>query len=238
LLAGPLRVSEVRLRRVRTALHYELAGTRTAHRELLGERTGFGVCFRLLAPKSRKPSTILAFSSDTALVSEPPGPGLEELAKAWSEADLLVLHVGSMEDPRKKEPTGEHLGFRGVVDVLKKLADIEAAKPRRARKNAEHQMVVLSEWGYEFGRLGMFGRTRFCQLVQEQLEVKGCDRYYSITERDPIEGRVPIVPADLMLRVSLPNLGIWVEDNNRKEYLPAIQVRAVEDGEYIRYQSR
>ena len=96
-------------------------------------------------------------------------------------------------------------------------------------------MVVMAEWGYEFGRLGLNGRSVFCDLVQRRLEVRGCQTYYSLAQDPPRAEGVPIVPCDIDLRISLPNLGIW-QDKPTGAFLPPSQIVAREEGEQILYE--
>ena len=220
-----------RKRKLRDVYHYDLSCTRTQHHELLGERTGFGVTLRLLAQQSKDRVRMISFSGDTAVENEPWPVRVEELREAWKDTHLLVLHVGTMEDPAHSGNDGgfrrldEHLGFRGVCDVLRAMAGSKKLR-----------MVVLGEWGYECGGYLTQGRTRFCKLVQKALKEAEIECYYSLTQEGHPQGHVPIVPCDLGLRVSLPELNIWCEE--RGDYLAPKDIRAHEEGECIEYRPR
>lgn len=205
---------------------YTLSCTRTHHRELLGQRTGFGLTFRLQGPgrKRLQPCCVVSMSSDTAITNEPPGVSADELEAAWGESNLLVLHVGTME-ARSIDARGnsarlpEHLGFLGVCDILERL------------KDSRLQAVVLAEWGSECG--GYLRRSAFCDLVAAAVNSQiGAQRYYSITSRAsrPDSG-VAIIPCDLKLRVSLPQIGVWCGS----EFVIPTEVLAEEKGEEITY---
>ena len=88
----PRHLSSLRVfhRRRRTSREYcyKLFCTPTRHRELLGDRTGFGVKLQLLKPRRRKgtpPAKVIAFSSDTAVSSTLPGLRARDFAKTWHD---------------------------------------------------------------------------------------------------------------------------------------------------------
>ena len=218
-----------RSRRLSREYAYKLSATKTHHRELLGERTGFGVTLEFLRETGEESPVVVAFGGDTAVHPSKPGTRVTDFVRAWRRADVVVLHVGTMEKPRRRDDRdfdrlGEHLGIRGVSDILWGL-----------RNSAHLKMVVLAEWGYEFGRLGLNGRTAFCELVQRRLEAKGCQGYYSLTSMTRPENGIPIIPCDIGLRVSLPQLQIW-QCNPQEVFLPPAQVVAREVGEQILYE--
>lgn len=211
------------------------------HKELLGDNTSMGVRFDLLDQRERV-STI-AISGDTGVRQEAPatagrvsdiydlGHTAAELAEFYRGADLLVLHVGSMERVNKAgddlDPEPDHLGSRGVVEILKKLV--------RPRPNPRFpKAVVLTEWGYEFGRLGLYGRTKFTQLVAREAGLP----FFAAVDKVPPEslGRIPIIPADIALRFRLPDLAVWCSDDSGNEGWAAPEdVRASEGVPEITY---
>ncbi len=215
-------------REIRKSYHYDLECTRTHHKELLGDRTGFGVKFALHKPGKSKTCCVIGCSSDTAIKDGKYGLSVDELVNAWKEdVNLLVLHVGTMETAitnAQTERLSQHLGFQGVCDVLSAL------------KESKVQMVVLAEWGYECGGYGR--RTRFCELVEDALAHDTDHKYYSITRETPRENSVPIVPCDLGLRVSLPEIELCSQSSGAEEFLPHHKVRAIERGERFDYEPR
>jgi hypothetical protein len=204
-------------KRISMKYRYRLKAVKAFHNELLGESTGFGVHITLADPPKH-----IVVSSDTAIGGETQGADGSELVEGYRGANLLVLHVGTMENPDESR-LKQHLGFTGVVEVLSRLVDSEAL-----------ELVVLSEWGYEFGRLGLRGRSRFTELVVKELEQRNCYRFFAAVEgAPPGAGRIPILPADLDLRISLPDFGVWPD--GAKEAVPAVDIRANEGIDRIRY---
>jgi hypothetical protein len=204
-------------KRISMKYRYGLKAVKAFHNELLGESTGFGVHITLADPPKH-----IVVSSDTAIGGETQGADGSELVEGYRGANLLVLHVGTMENPDESR-LKQHLGFTGVVEVLSRLVDSEAL-----------ELVVLSEWGYEFGRLGLRGRSRFTELVVKELEQRNCYRFFAAVEgAPPGAGRIPILPADLDLRISLPDFGVWPD--GAKEAVPAVDIRANEGIDRIRY---
>jgi hypothetical protein len=203
-----------------TKYGYEFTPLPAIHTELLDTNTAFGVRIRL-----QDCGKTIVISGDTAMARDPDSLEATELVNAYAGADLLILHVGSMEPPGEPR-LSQHLGLTGIVQVLRGLA--ERQRP---------ELVVLTEWGYEFGRLGLFGRSRFTELVVRELEDLGCGHYFAATERGgPCLGRAPILPADLGLRIGLPELGIWSEKD--RAFFPAREFRAVELGAKISFQHK
>jgi len=116
----------------------------TKHREILGDHTGFGLRLEL---QGADPHFTICDSGDTAFN--------QGLARQYDGADLLILHVGTLEDLANPKPgRGEHLCFDGVVNVLKDLA----TRPR---------LVLLGEWGEEF-RIPE-ARMRFTEAVKRHV---------------------------------------------------------------------
>lgn len=173
---------------------YRLKLIPTRHKELLGGRTALGIQLKLIPS-----GTTIVISGDTGYDDK------LDLAEFYREAHLLILHVGTMEDTAGKR-NEEHLGLNGVTKVLFGIG-------RR-----EPKLVILTEWGYEFGRLQkqgeLGGRSRFTRLVEERLRGMGCDAYYAAVSPDRADGKIPIIPADISLRINLPYLQIWSEDEN------------------------
>ncbi len=81
----------------------------------------------------------------------------------------------------------------------------------RATREDLPKCVVLTEWGYEFSQIdGGNGRSRFTQLVADELAERGCDAYYApLPGNAPSPGQRPIIPADENLRLRLPDLRVW-----------------------------
>ena len=181
---------------------YSLGIIPAIHKELLGEYTSMGLRFTL-----NSDGVALVISGDTAY--DP------DLVKYYRHADLLALHVGTMERTSSQK-LPEHLGLFGVVEILKALED------GREKEEDMPKLVVLTEWGYEFGRLRkpgeLRGRARFSELVVERLRDMGCHSYFAaVSCKRTGDGNVPIIPADLSLRISLPDLRVWSEDENGGE---------------------
>jgi ribonuclease BN (tRNA processing enzyme) len=216
-MPAPGRSVDRNPRTLSTKYHYSLRALKTFHKELLGENTGFGVHITLAGTGKH-----IVISSDTAIARGFQRTNGRDLVDGYRGANLLILHVGTMEDPGKSR-LKQHLGLTGVVEVLSRLADDETLK-----------LVVLSEWGYEFGRLGLRGRSRFTELVVEELERRKPGRFFAAVEGTPPgESRIPILPADLSLRVSLPDFGVWPD--GAKDPEPAVKIRANERADGIRY---
>ncbi len=184
------------------------------HKELLGENTGIGLKFEF----SGKTKCPIVISGDTG-VNDPNKQydklektiTAESLANLYSDVDLLILHVGTMEtleNSKCLKRESSHLGMMGVVEILYELSKIRLPK-----------VVVLTEWGYEFGRLGLHGRTEFTKLVVKELERPGrnCNDYFAAVPGIKKEGTIPIIPADVGLRLSLPDLKVYCTSNDGKE---------------------
>lgn len=111
---------------LRSDLGLIFSATVCQHNEILGDSTTFGV--RLGLYQNRLRCTV-GITSDTGY--------RPDIAKQFDLVDLLMLHIGAMEDPGSKHLLGSHLGTRGVRRLLADLAHL----PR---------LVVLTEWGEEF----------------------------------------------------------------------------------------
>ena len=114
----------------------------------------------------------IVISNDTALARGPRSLKARDLVRAYKGANLLILHVGSMEEPGKAR-LPQHLGSPGVIEILQGLA----AKPP--------ELVVLSEWGYEFGRMKLRGRSRFTELIAGELQNRGYPYFAAVEEQRP-----------------------------------------------------
>ena len=174
--------------------HVQVACLKTQHREILGDHSGFGLKLTL---KDGGDKFVLCDSGDSAYASE--------IAEQFDGADLLILHVGTLEKlPGKPSDRGEHLCFHGVVQTLQKLAK-QPKKPK---------LVLLSEWGQEFHEPGL--RLRFAELVRKHAGLG-----------------VPILPADLGMKVRIPEC--TVNCTGTDNYVAADRIRVVDYGAYLRY---
>jgi hypothetical protein len=191
---------------------YKLEVLPAYHKELFGSSTSFGLKITL---KNNEPTSndlaVIVISGDTASYDKIYDENGRFLAECYSHADLLILHVGSIEKPEDNHYKGEHLGLQGVVDILSYIY-----------RKGPPKLVVLTEWGYEFGRLGLNGRTNFTSFVAKELNNKGFSKYYAAVQMPelgiptefPIYG-IPIIPADISLRIQLPNFEIRaLKDSN------------------------
>jgi len=213
-------------KRIEEKYNYCLKVLPTNHRELFGENTGLGLRFELIGGKT------IVISGDTGVNRNEEDIDSSELSKNYQGANLLILHVGTMEKYKQEEhgleKEKEHLGLVGVTGILKKLADMDS-KP---------ELVVLTEWGYEFGRLGLHGRSFFTKLVESELCNKLCDAYFAaVSGAKPKDGQIPIIPADIGLCISLPDLKVWAKRDEKDEgnFVEAHRVRAEEQTESIFY---
>ena len=214
--------------------HYTLKVLPAYHKELLGAMTAFGMRIELMNPKTQtsevqNPShklPAIVISGDTAI-----NAGKENdldgtyLASFYENSDLLVLHVGGLEKKGKKRYSpGGHLGLQGIVEILMRLEK----KPK---------LVILTEWGYEFGRIGANGRTAFVQRVVDDARMKDLP-YYAAVEVDgkppqssTPEG-IPILPADIGLSVRLPDMRIKCGDGGFVEFNKVYAKEVLEEIEY------
>ena len=195
---------------------YKLAALPAFHTELLGESTGMGLGITLNGCSKK-----IVISSDTALARGPRSLSARELVRAYKGANLLILHVGSMEEPGKAR-LPQHLGSTGVIEILQGLA----AKPP--------ELVVLSEWGYEFGRMKLRGRSRFTELIAGELQNRGCPYFAAVEGAAAPDKATPILPADLNLSISLPNFEVRSDVTGKP--VPARNIRAKERGALLRYE--
>lgn len=217
--------------------NYKLKALPTKHLELLGGDTSMGLRFDLFGEKS---TCSIVISGDTG-VDEYNGSEkadiynrhitAKNMAEYYNGCKLLILHVGSMEKHNKGNLLREqqHLGLQGVVEILYEIEE----KPK---------VVVLTEWGYEFGRLGLNGRTKFTKLVAQALRnhdgIK--NKYFAAVDDARIENEedIPIIPADISLRLRLPDLKVWSRLPNGEEgWIEPVQVRSKESFSDITYHS-
>jgi len=213
---------------------YEITALPAVHKELLGAATAFGLRLSLLekdaAGADKKWPIVI--SGDTALCDE------GDRVKHYGGAELLVLHVGSMEKPGERG-SGDHLCSYGVAEILD--AVVRGRPPEEAPR-----LVILTEWGYEFGRLGLNGRTQFTRMIADDLNqcagLKG--RFYAavadLDGRSPREacpdGAVVLLPADIGLRIRLPDLHVFAgRIGAQGHFRDYHQVFAREDMEQIHY---
>lgn len=157
---------------LKTEYSLDLKCLKTQHKELLGDKSGFGIRFTLHGADG---PFVLCDTGDTKY--EP------SLLEQYEGVDLLILHVGTLEclheqDKNKRDKSrGEHLCFYGVVELLNQLKE----KPK---------LVLLGEWGQEFH--GFDSRKRFTEFVRKY--APKC---------------VPILPADLGMRIRIPDCYVW-----------------------------
>ncbi len=209
---------------------YELEALPAIHKELLGASTAFGLRFALRNPTDSRAACTVAISGDTAIGDRT----VEVLRRDYGEADLLVLHVGGMGKPGPRE-SGDHLCFQGVIKILKALA----ADPSKLPK-----LVILTEWGYEFGRLGLDGRTQFTRYVADELNnCAGLKAKFHAAVATPnrkpprcTDEAVVILPADIGLRLRLTDLAVFVESPGAQGgFHDYRETYAAEQGERIDY---
>ena len=211
------------------------------HSELLGQNTSMGLRFELC---DADPPCSIVISGDTGVCSpseiERPcyknNVSARTLAEYYKGAHLLVLHVGTMEKvdatTRVPEREGEHLGLIGVIEILEELSRIAQAEGVGLPK-----LVVLTEWGYEFGRLGLRGRTAFTRHVVNELRGRGKTGnsfFAAVKGERNTEGGIPVIPADVNLRIRLPDLEVW-SDKKGSRFVPRTQIEAEEQVEEIVY---
>jgi len=95
----------------------------------------------------------------------------------------VILHVGTMEKPSGKR-LGQHLGTPGSGGRAEGSGE----------KQEKPHLVVLTEWGYEFGRLrctAILRGGRGAVLVEERLQQLGCDAYVAAVPVTPAPGKSP-----------------------------------------------
>ena len=211
---------------------YEITALRANHKELLGASTTFGV--KIVLKEYQKDDCTIVISGDTAISNDIKNKKAngDNLVALYSGADLLVLHVGSVEKPSEKY-NENHLCLNGVVEILSRI-------------NPKPKLVILTEWGYEFGRLGVNGRSYFTYFIAEKLKAKGCPEYYAAVqipdEEKPSmpskENKIPIIPADISLRIKLPDFGIYTESKGKNIWSDYKNIYAKEVLERIDYIAR
>ena len=119
----------------------------------------------------------------------------ESLCKQYEGADILLVHVGTLE----KFP--EENGGRGehlCFDGTVRLLRGLTTKPR---------LVLLGEWGEEFAVPGY--RERFTTFVKKHAGLDG----------------VPILPADLGMRIRIPDCSVWCSNTQSFEPPGKVWVR-------------
>lgn len=206
---------------------YKLEALPAKHKELLGASTAFGLRFTLRrkvdGSTSPKKGCTIAISGDTGIRQR------AKLVPDYGKADLLILHVGSMEESGKPYK-GDHLCFNGVVEILEAIANKSTKAPK---------LVVLTEWGYEFRRAGLTGRTQFTRYVADELNgARGlANRFYAAVagseDKPPVcpDGAIVILPADIGLRIRLPDMAVFAQGR----FIDCQRVFARECGERIDY---
>jgi len=121
----------------RSELGFTFQATTCQHREILGDSTTFGVRINLYEARKR---CCIGITSDTGY--------RPDIASQFDCTDLLMLHIGAMEEPHSTGLLSSHLGTRGVRRFLKALERL----PR---------VSVITEWGEEF-----YGqRAAVCEFV-------------------------------------------------------------------------
>ena len=218
---------------------FELHALPAKHRELLGQHTSMGVRFNL--QHEEFPCSVV-ISGDTSV--EPHSLADDTLrrkflsasvlARCYANADLLILHVGTLEEMdssgRALKREKEHLGLIGVVEVLHELAELA----KSGNDTALPKIVVLTEWGKEFDERDR--RAQFAESVVRGLRRRGdnADEYFPATRGVTRTGdSIPIVPADLGLRIRLPDLHVWSKDADG--FIAPADVRAYEQAGEINY---
>lgn len=130
-----------------------------------------------------------------------------ELIEFFSDADLLLLHLGNKTDNGR--PPRHHLGEDGCINLISSL------KVRGPR------LFILGEFGVEeFLRGGYDDRVSYTTYIEQVTGVRHENKR--------------VLPADIGLRVQLPNLAVWCEtamlsrrptaDNPAGSWCPFLQV--------------
>jgi hypothetical protein len=229
--------------RIEDQYRYRLHLLPAKHVELLGEQTAMGFRFELLQPHQQDACCEIVISGDTGVVGEEEKIGIkakdlaQHYAAGCSKNTLLVLHAGTMEecvngsDLKREE---EHLGLMGVVEVLEQLV-LHCGQNGKPLPKA----VALTEWGYEFGRLGSNGRTEFTKLAVEEVRTRVGDRFFAaVSGAEAKDRQIPIIPSDIELRFNLPNLDVWCRTGPKTAaWRPAASVRAEEQCPGIIYRA-
>jgi hypothetical protein len=214
---------------------YKLDALPANHKELFGNTTSFGLKISLTDnEKKRNNNPVIVITGDTSINADSNKNDGKLLSNCYKDAELLILHVGSIEDVGAVRYTKDHLGFQGIVEILKR---IYKTSPRKLK------LVVLTEWGYEFGLLGLNGRSLFTSFVAQELNNAGCNKYYAAIQmpgssqlQDFPRNGIPIIPADISLRIQLPNLQIFTQnDPNQGLWSDFHKVYARESLERIDY---
>jgi hypothetical protein len=166
---------------------------RARHKELLGDETSFGLKFTL-SPSSSNPFT-LCITGDTKFDAR--------LVQQYEDADLLVAHIGSMEEiGAKTYYFKSHLGFCGVVDLLKKLHK----KPK---------LTLISEWGEEF-MSRRYETTKLIEAFSQVQPVLPADTHLCVRIRDGNLGFLEDVPGQPIRRRFAPPNQVSIDDMGSK----------------------
>lgn len=115
--------------------------TPTHHREILGDYTGFGLRLSLL--DAGECVCDVGITGDTGYT--------EDLVSAFSGVDLLIAHLGTLEDLDTHIFLENHLGYRGLLKLLRDMTT--------------PPFVLVSEWGEELS--GM--RKAICESLQRYI---------------------------------------------------------------------
>lgn len=176
------------------AYHLELTELCTHHTEVLGDRSALG--FRMELESDTGQKIVFCDTGDTKY---------DASLAAEYRGDLVLLHVGTMEDVRTEpDGHGEHLCFVGVLRILESL------------KIKQPKLVLLGEWGEEFRGPGY--RRRFTETVRRVAGYSG-----------------PVLPADLGMRIRLEDCHVMCRNGAGEQWTPAADVRVRDYGQWIEY---
>lgn len=185
--------------------YLELECLRTRHREILGDDTGFGLRLTLLSEDLDAHRFVICDTGDTAF--DP------DLLFQYEDADILILHLGTLERFDHPGEPSEHLCLSGVLGVLNGL------------KHPPH-LAILGEWGEEFRHPK--SRLRFTEYVKKYVEPR-------------VRDSVAILPADLGMKVRIPDChvafkqGVTFKPARPPLFLPPAAVRIKDFGERLDY---
>jgi ribonuclease BN (tRNA processing enzyme) len=169
----------------------------TDHTEVLGDRSALGFRMKLYDGKN-----VVFVYCDTGDTRYNP-----ELREQYHDADLLLLHVGTMQD---EKGDGEHLCFGGVVEILK---DLE----QHGELHGRPKLVLLGEWGEEFR--GPDYRRRFAELAKSVAGYNG-----------------PVLPADLGMRIQLDDrCRVMCRKGRINRWISPQDVDVIDCGQWIEY---
>lgn len=103
-----------------------LTFTKTQHNEILGDSTGFGL--RLAFLDGSRTACTVGITGDTGFNSY--------LVESFKGVDLLIAHIGTLENISECTLLDNHLGFQGIVELL-------------TRQETPIPKVLVTEWGEE-----------------------------------------------------------------------------------------